>query len=291
MSVSTENLKKLREMTNVPLMQCKKALEEANNDLDEAVEILRKSGEAKAVSKSGRVATEGVVVTAIAPNGKKAVLIELNSETDFVANNELFLDYANALAEAALESDSDDVQVIMAQTKDGETLEATRHQLVQKLGENIQLRRIQFIEADGGIASYQHGRKIGVVVALNKADDTVGKDVAMHVAAVNPQSVRVEDLPKELVEKETAICRAQVDNLNKPQDIVEKILQGKVSKVLNENCLMGQAFVKEPSQTVEAYLKQNDNDVQSFIRFEVGEGMEKKVENFAEEVRKQVEDR
>lgn len=291
MSVSTENLKKLRDMTNVPLMQCKKALEEANNDLDAAVELLRKSGEAKAVSKSGRIATEGVVALAVAPSGKKAVALELNSETDFVANNELFLDFANALALAALNTDSDDVAAVMAETKDGETFESIRHQLVQKLGENIQLRRIQFIDAEGGLASYQHGRKIGVLVALANHDEVVGKDIAMHVAAVNPQAIRIDDLPKELVEKETAICQAQVENLNKPQDIVEKILQGKVSKVLNENCLMGQPFVKEPSQTVQEYLKQSKNDVHSFIRLEVGEGMEKKVENFAEEVRKQVEDR
>lgn len=291
MSVNTKDIAKLRKMTNVGLLECKKALEKAGGDIDKAVEEMRKTGLAKAVSKSDRSATEGLVVVATSADEKKAAMLEINCETDFVAGNDVFVEFANKLAKAALHLNTNDVAKLLTE-KDGDaTFEETRQQLVLKLGENIQLRRIDLIESEGRISFYQHGRKIGVLVAISTNDDETGKDVAMHVAAVNPKAISVDDLPAEDVAKEKAVCEAQVKDLNKPADIIEKILHGKVSKALNEICLVGQAFVKDPGQTVEDYLKSKDAKVSHFIRYEVGEGMEKKVENFAEEVRKQVEDK
>lgn len=291
MSVNTKDIAKLRKMTNVGLLECKKALEKAGGDIDKAVEEMRKTGLAKAVSKSDRSATEGLVVVATSSDHKKAAILEINCETDFVAGNDVFVEFANKLAKAALDLNTDDVAKLLAE-KDGDTtFEEARQQLVLKLGENIQLRRINLVESEGRISFYQHGRKIGVLVAISTNDDETGKDVAMHVAAVNPKAISADDLPAEEVAKEKAVCEAQVKDLNKPADIIEKILHGKVSKALNEICLEGQAFVKEPGQTVAEYLKSKDAKVSHFIRYEVGEGMEKKVENFAEEVRKQVEDK
>lgn len=291
MSVNTKDIAKLRKMTNVGLLECKKALEKAGGDIDKAVEEMRKTGLAKAVSKSDRSATEGLIVVAVSDDQKKAAMLEINCETDFVAGNDVFVEFANQLANTALNSNINDASKLLAEKNKDATFEETRQQLVLKLGENIQLRRIDLIESEGKVSFYQHGRKIGVLVAISSEDDEVGKDIAMHVAAVNPKAVSSNDLPEEVVNKEKAVCEAQVKDLNKPADIIEKILHGKVNKALNEICLVGQAFVKEPSQTVADYLKTKNTDVTHFIRYEVGEGMEKKVENFAEEVRKQVEDK
>lgn len=291
MSINTKDIAKLRKMTNVGLLECKKALEKAGGDIEKAVEEMRKTGLAKAVSKSDRSATEGLIVVATSENNKKAAMIEINCETDFVAGNEFFVAFANDLAKTALEMNTQDTQALL-QAKDGDvTFEETRQQLVLKLGENIQLRRINLIESEGRVSFYQHGRKIGVLVAIDSDNDEVGKDIAMHVAAVSPKAISSDDLPEEVISKEKAVCEAQVKDLNKPADIIEKILHGKVSKALSEICLVGQTFVKEPSQTVAEYLKSKNAAVKHFIRYEVGEGMEKKVENFAEEVRKQVEDK
>lgn len=291
MSINTKDIAKLRKMTNVGLLECKKALEKAGGDIEKAVEEMRKTGLAKAVSKSDRSATEGLIVVATSENNKKAAMIEINCETDFVAGNEFFVAFANDLAKTALEMNTQDTQALL-EAKDGDvTFEETRQQLVLKLGENIQLRRINLIESEGRVSFYQHGRKIGVLVAIDSDNDEVGKDIAMHVAAVSPKAISSDDLPEEVISKEKAVCEAQVKDLNKPADIIEKILHGKVSKALSEICLVGQTFVKEPSQTVAEYLKSKNAAVKHFIRYEVGEGMEKKVENFAEEVRKQVEDK
>lgn len=291
MSVNTKDIAKLRKMTNVGLLECKKALEKANGDIDKAVEEMRKTGLAKAVSKSDRSATEGMVAVAISSDLKQAAMVEINCETDFVANNEVFVEFANALAKAALDAKTENVESVLSSKFQDGSFEETRQQLVLKLGENIQLRRVHLLSSEGAIAFYQHGRKIGVLVAIDGSNDAVGKDVAMHVAAVNPRSISVDDLPEEIVAKEKAVCEAQVKDLNKPKDIIEKIMHGKVSKALNEICLLGQAFVKDSNQTVQAYLDENKTKVTKFVRYEVGEGMEKKVENFAEEVRKQVEDK
>ncbi|MDG2348553.1 MAG: translation elongation factor Ts [Gammaproteobacteria bacterium] len=291
MSINTKDIAKLRKMTNVGLLECKKALEKAGGDIEKAVEEMRKTGLAKAVSKSDRSATEGLIVVATSEDHKKAAMIEINCETDFVAGNEVFVAFADSLAKTALDLATEDTQTLLA-AKDGDvTFEETRQQLVLKLGENIQLRRINLIESEGRVSFYQHGRKIGVLVSISSDNDEVGKDIAMHIAAVSPKAISSDDLPKELVSKEKAVCEAQVKDLDKPADIIEKILHGKVSKALNEICLVGQSFVKDPSQTVADYLKSKNAQVTHFIRYEVGEGMEKKVENFAEEVRKQVEDK
>lgn len=291
MSINTKDIAKLRKMTNVGLLECKKALEKAGGDIDKAVEEMRKTGLAKAVSKSDRSATEGLIVVATSEDHKKAAIIEINCETDFVAGNEVFVAFAHSLAKVALDLGTEDTQALLA-TKDGDaTFEETRQQLVLKLGENIQLRRINLIESEGRVSFYQHGRKIGVLVSVSSDNDEVGKDIAMHIAAVSPKAISSDDLPEEVVSKEKAVCEAQVKDLDKPADIIEKILHGKVSKALNEICLVGQAFVKDPGQTVGDYLKSKNAQITHFIRYEVGEGMEKKVENFAEEVRKQVEDK
>ena len=289
MSINTKDIAKLRKMTNVGLLECKKALEKAGGDIEKAVEEMRKTGLAKAVSKSDRSATEGLIVVATSEDHKKAAMIEINCETDFVAGNEVFVAFADSLAKTALELATEDTQALLA-AKDGDvTFEETRQQLVLKLGENIQLRRINLIESEGRVSFYQHGRKIGVLVSISSDNDEVGKDIAMHIAAVSPKAISSDDLPEELVNKEKSVCEAQVKDLNKPADIIEKILHGKVSKALNEICLVGQSFVKDPSQTVADYLKSKNAQITHFIRYEVGEGMEKKVENFAEEVMAQAQ--
>lgn len=292
MSVNTKDIAKLRQMTNVGLLECKKALEKSGGDIEKAIEEMRITGLAKAVSKSDRSATEGLIVVAISNDAKQAAIVEINCETDFVAGNEVFIAYANDIAEAALSAKIDDVEALLKEKTEGDhTFEERRQQLVLKLGENIQLRRIEFIQSEGKICFYQHGRKIGVVVAIGNDNEAVGKDIAMHVAAAQPKAVAVADLSPELVNKEKAVFEAQVKDLDKPKDMIEKILDGKVKKSLNEICLLGQSFIKDPSMSVEQYLKSNATEVSHFIRFEVGEGMEKKVENFAEEVRKQVKDK
>ncbi|MEE2770170.1 MAG: translation elongation factor Ts [Pseudomonadota bacterium] len=291
MPVNTSDIAKLRKMTNVGLLECKKALEKANGDIEKAVEEMRIAGLAKAVSKSDRSATEGLVVVATSADQKKAAILEINCETDFVAGNDVFVDFTNRLANHALNNGIDNVEKLLAENDERSTFEETRQQLVLKLGENIQLRRIDLIESDGIISAYKHGRKIGVLVSINSDNDDVGKDIAMHIAAESPKAISPNDLPEDLIKKEKSVCEAQVKDLNKPAEMIEKILHGKVNKALNEICLIGQSFIKEPSQTVETYLKEKNTNVIQFIRYEVGEGMEKKVENFAEEVRKQVEDK
>lgn len=289
MSISASMVKALRERTGAGMMECKKALVEANGDADAAAEILRKSGQAKADKKSSRVAADGRVV--IAANGAGAVIAEINSETDFVAKDANFIGFAEAIADIALETGIVEPAALAEQTlPDGRKVETARTELIQKVGENIGVRRLSRIEAAGALGHYTHGARIGAVVALEGGDETLARDIAMHVTASNPMCIDEAGVPAEELERERRILTEQAQESGKPAQIVDKMVSGRIAKYLKEITLVGQAFVKDPDTTVGKLLKDAGARVTSFVRFEVGEGIEKKAENFAEEVMKQIED-
>jgi elongation factor Ts len=283
MEISAALVKELRERSGAGMMECKKALVEAQGDIELAIENLRKSGAAKAAKKAGRIAAEGAIVTAA--NAAGAVLVEVNSETDFVANDDNFKRFAQTVAEAALASGVADVAALREVAAGGETIEAQRAALVGKIGENIEIRRFVALAANGGVVvSYLHGKRIGVLVAMQGGSAEVARDVAMHIAASNPQAVDESQLPAELLAKEREISLAQAAQSGKPADIVEKMVAGKLKKFVAENTLLGQPFVKDPDKTVGKLLGEHKATVTQFVRFEVGEGIEKKEDNFVEEV-------
>ncbi len=286
MAVTAAMVKELRERTGAGMMECKKALVESNGDMDAAIENLRKSGLAKADKKSGRVAAEGIIIEA--QQGGRAVLVEVNSETDFVAKDDNFLGFARKVADAAVQQDSDDVADLMAAEVDGATLEQARQALVAKIGENIQVRRMAVVESDAVIGSYIHGGRIGVLVELDGGDEELARDLAMHVAALNPAYAREDEVPAEVLAKEKEILIAQAQDSGKPADIIEKMVEGRLRKFLAEITLVGQPFVKDGDVTVGKLLDQKGASVKGFTRLAVGEGIEKKEENFAEEVMQQV---
>lgn len=264
------------------MMECKKALTETGGDLEAAVEAMRKSGMAKADKKAGRVAAEGRVE--IVTEGNKAVLVEINCETDFVGNDDNFRAFAAQCAQVALSSGAADVEGLMAESVDGQTLEEHRTQLIAKVGENVQVRRFDRLEAADALGFYQHGARIGVVVSLKGGDEALAKDVAMHIAASKPVCVDESGVPQDLLDKERAIFKAQAEESGKPENIIEKMIEGRIRKYLGEITLVGQPFVKDPDQTVGQLLESKGASVTGFLRYEVGEGIEKKKENFAEEV-------
>lgn len=292
MAITAALVKELRERTGAGMMECKKALVETGGDIDAAIEAMRKSGQAKAAKKAGRTAADGVVVIAIAPDSKSGVMVEVNSETDFVAKDASFNTFAEAVTERALDSGALDVEALAAlPLKPGEdaSIAQAREALVAKIGENIQLRRlVRFDDVRGELFSYRHGVRIGVVVEIEGGDGALGKDIAMHIAASNPLCISAEQVPAETLEKEKDIFRAQALDSGKPENIVEKIIDGRVRKYLEEITLLGQSFVKDPDVTVERLLAQSGAKVLRFARVEVGEGIEKKEENFADEVMSQV---
>jgi elongation factor Ts len=292
MAISAALVKELRERTGAGMMECKKALVESNGDIEAAIEAMRKSGQAKAAKKAGRTAADGVVVVRVAEDGKRAVMVEVNSETDFVAKDDSFAAFADAVGEAALASDVPDAEALgSVPVRPGEesNIGAAREALVAKVGENIQVRRlVRFDDAQGVIHSYRHGVRIGVLVELEGGDADLGKDLAMHVAASNPLCVSADQVPAETLAKEKEIFRVQALESGKPENIVDKIIEGRVRKYLQEVTLLGQAFVKDPDITVEKLLSQSGAKVLRFARIEVGEGIEKKQENFADEVMSQV---
>ena len=289
MSITASMVKDLRERTGAGMMECKKALVETGGDLDAAVEALRMSGQAKADKKSGRVAADGKIV--IINGGDKVVVAEINSETDFVAKDENFSAFAEAVATAALATGTTDVAALSSQTiDDGKTVEEARTELVTKVGENISVRRISILESAGPIGSYTHGARIGAVVTLEGGDTDLARDIAMHVAAINPTCIDESGVPAETLETEKRIFAEQAAESGKPPEIIEKMIGGRINKFLKEITLVGQPFVKDDKQTVGQLLKSAGASVTSFIRFEVGEGIEKKEENFADEVMKQIED-
>ena len=280
-------VKELRERTGAGMMECKKALVEADGDADLAAENLRKAGAAKADKKAGRVAADGRVV--VAQDGNKAVIVEVNSETDFVAKDENFVAFAQAVAATALASGTTDVQAFADETlADGQSVEAARTELIQKVGENISVRRIGVVASDGVIAHYTHGARIGAVVALDGGDAELARDIAMHVAASSPMCIDESGVPAETLESERRILTEQAQDSGKPAEIVEKMVVGRINKFLKEITLLGQPFVKDPDVTVGKLLAGKNATVTAFVRFEVGEGIEKKQDNFVEEVMAQV---
>jgi elongation factor Ts len=288
MSITASMVKELRERTGAGMMECKKALVEADGDMDLAAENLRKSGQAKADKKSGRVAAEGRI--AVASDGGKAVIVEVNSETDFLAKDENFVAFANAVAAAALESGTTNVEEFAdAKLADGRSVEQARTDLIAKIGENIGVRRIASIASTDVLAHYTHGARIGAVVALEGGDEALARDVAMHIAASSPVCIDESGVPSETLESERRILTEQAQDSGKPPEIVEKMVTGRINKFLKEITLLGQPFVKDPDVSVGKLLGGANASVTAFVRFEVGEGIEKKQENFADEVMKQVE--
>jgi elongation factor Ts len=289
MSITASMVKDLRERTGAGMMECKKALVETGGDLDAAAEALRTSGQAKADKKASRVAADGKVV--IVRDGDKAVVVEINSETDFVAKDENFVAFADAVAATALANGTEDVAALATQSiGDGKSVEQARTDLVAKVGENISVRRAAIVDNAGSIGFYTHGARIGAIVTLEGGDDDLARDIAMHVAATNPLCIDETGVPAETLERERRIFTEQAAESGKPPEIVEKMVTGRVAKFLKETTLVGQPFVKDPDQTVAKLLGAAGASVKSFVRFEVGEGIEKKEENFADEVMKQIED-
>lgn len=278
-------VKELRERTGLGMMECKKALKAADGDVEKAIEEMRKSSGMKAAKKAGRTAADGVVSTRISEDGSYGVLVEVNSETDFAARDAGFLAFVKQVVDAAYGSKQTDVATLMS----GD-LEAAREALVQKIGENITVRRIALVGADAGVVgSYTHGNnRIAVLVALSGGDQDLAKDVSMHVAAVNPQVVSPADMPEEAIAKEKEIYTAQAQESGKPAEIIEKMIGGRLKKFLAENSLIEQAFVKDPDVTVGKLVSAAGAGVVSFVRFEVGEGIEVQTMDFADEVAAQL---
>jgi elongation factor Ts len=289
MTITAEAVKTLRERTGAGMMECKKALVETNGDLDAAAEMMRKAGLAKADKKAGRVAAEGAVVTVRSTDGRDAIVVEANCETDFVARQDDFQQFAAAVANAALAAGVDSLEAALALPLEGGiSVEETRRNLISRIGENITVRRVTRLSAPTVIGSYIHGIRIGVLVGLEGGDESLAHDLAMHIAASNPQYATPAEVPAEQVDKEREILSAQAAQEGKPAEIVAKMVEGRIRKYLAEICLVGQPFVKDPDTTVEKLLKAAGARVTGFIRFEVGEGIEKKQENFADEVAAQV---
>jgi len=291
MAISAAQVKELRERTGSGMMECKKALLEANGDMDAAIEALRKSGLAKADKKAGRVAAEGLIVIEVSPDGKEAALVEVNSETDFVAKKEEFQEFARNVARRVLADKPASVEELLKLpiTDGSDTdIETARKELIAKLGENIGVRRFEIVQSSGTIGCYLHGTRIGVLVELEGGDEALARDIAMHIAASRPVSISEEDMPQDILEKEKEIITAQAQESGKPADIVEKMVQGRIRKFLAEVTLLGQPFVKDTDTSVGKLLDKAGAKVLSFRRMELGEGIEKKQENFAEEVMAQV---
>ncbi|VAW46378.1 Translation elongation factor Ts [hydrothermal vent metagenome] len=285
MNITASMVKELREITGAGMMECKKALVETDGNIEVAIENMRKSGAAKAAKKSVRVAADGIIKVATSSDNKTAVLVEVNCETDFVAKDESFLAFTDSVIETALANKSADVESLMSVEVNGKLLELSRTELVSKIGENVQVRRVQLIEStDGTVGFYSHGKNIGVVVSATGADEDLIKDLAMHVAAANPEYVSEAQVPVAQLEKEKEILIAQAQGSGKPAEIIEKMVGGRIRKYLAEITLKGQPFVKDPDVTIEKLLGAKNADVVEFVRFEVGEGIEKKVDNFVEEV-------
>lgn len=269
------------------MMDCKKALQQAGGDIDAAIEDMRKSGMAKAAKKAGRVAAEGIIVVRKSDDGAEAVMLEVNCETDFVAKDENFVRFADNVAATVLErkpADPEALAELPLAGGDGQTVEEARQQLVAVIGENTSVRRFVRIQPQGTLGSYIHGVRIGVLVDISGGDEELARDLAMHIAASHPVCISEADAPPEMLEKEKEIFRAQAADSGKPDEIIEKMVAGRIQKFLKEITLLGQPFVKDPDKTVEALLKEKGAQVHYFERFEVGEGKDKKEDNFAEEV-------
>lgn len=290
MAITAALVKELRERTGSGMMECKKALVAADGDIEKAIEDMRKAGQAKADKKSSRVAAEGVVVIEVADDAKRAALVEINSETDFAARDDNFIKFSDEISAAILASGATTAEAIAeTKTASGESIEEARQGLILKIGENINVRRAEVMETEGVMGAYVHSGRIGVLVETDGDDACLAKDIAMHIAATNPVVVNQSDVPADVVAKEKEIFIAQAKDSGKPMEIIEKMTEGRLRKFLDEVSLMGQPFVKDPSQKVSDLLKANNTTVKRFVRFAVGEGIEKAEVDFAKEVMEQVQ--
>ncbi len=287
MSISASMVKELRERTGAGMMECKRALVDSNGNLDSAIELLRTTGQAKAEKKAKRIAAEGRII--IKSDTEHTVILEINSETDFVANDSNFINYAESVAVAILENEIVDLESLnKIDLTNGTNVEIARTQLISKIGENISIRRFDKIKQCDNLGVYSHGNRIGVVVSLTGGDEETSKDVAMHIAASNPICINNEGVPEETVSREERIFQEQAASSGKPAEIIEKMIQGRMKKFFKEVTLLGQPFIKNPDISVNELLKESKAEIISFIRYEVGEGIEKKEENFADEVMSQI---
>ena len=290
--VTASQVKDLREKTGAGMMDCKKVLTETDGDMEKAIELLRERGIAKAAKKSGRVAAEGLVEAYISEDGKTGAIVEVNAETDFVAKNEEFKAFVASVAKQVVEKDPKDLEDLLAQEsidEAGKTVKDVLTDKIAKIGENMNVRRFVRFESDGLIEKYIHGDgKIAVLVNMKGGNSEVAKDVCMQIAAARPEYLNEASVPEDRLEKEKEILKVQTMNEGKPEAIAEKIVQGRIRKFFEEVCLVDQVFVKDPNKKVSDILKENNAEVTEFARFEKGEGIEKKEENFAEEVMKQL---
>ena len=291
MAITAALVKELRDRTGAGMMDCKKALVETNADLEAAIDLMRASGAAKAAKKAGRVASEGLVNVTISDDNKQAAILEVNSETDFVTKGSAFIDFVDSLGRLALKNKPESVDSFLGQKLDsGETVDEARENIIAKIGENISVRRVQIISTETGIlGAYKHGDRIAVLTVLASQDSALAKDVAMHIAASRPECISEDQLSEELLEREKAIFIEQARESGKPDNIIEKMIVGRMKKFVNEVTLYGQSFVKDPDVTVGELVKSNNSKVASFVRYEVGEGIEKKEDNFVEEVMAQAQ--
>lgn len=288
MAITAGMVKQLRNRTGAGMMECKKALTEVDGDMDAAITALREKGAAKADNKAGRVAAEGMVVAVLGPDRTAGVLLEVNCETDFVAKDANFQAFANGVAQTALNRQPDHVESLSGLSLPGaeQTIEAARIDLINRIGENITVRRFEILHAAAGarISAYTHGIRIGVLVSLQGGREDLGKDLAMHIAASRPQYIDAEGVPDETLNKEKGIFVAQARESGKPTDIIEKMVQGRLRKYVNEITLLGQPFVKDPDRSVEKLLNSEQARVLNFHRLEVGQGLEKREDDFVAEV-------
>ena len=286
--ITAQMVKELRDRTGAGMMECKKALTQAVGNMDKAIEAMRKAGQAKADKKSSRIAAEGVITLSMKDNC--ANMIEINCETDFVAKDENFLEFVNVISNSSFDSYNGVLEdFINSKHESGKTLEEIRLELISKVGENVKIRRIKTIGNNNAhLGHYMHGSKIGVVVILEKENNELAKDVCMHIAAMKPAALNSNDIPKEDLEKEKEIYMAQAKESGKPENIIQKMVDGKMKKYISEVTLVDQTFVKDNDITISDLLKKHGNNILSFHRMEVGEGIEKKDENFADEVMAQI---
>ena len=291
MAITAALVKELRDRTGAGMMDCKKALVETNADLEAAIDLMRASGAAKAAKKAGRVASEGLVNVTVSDDNKQAAILEVNSETDFVTKGSAFIDFVDSLGRLALKNKPESVESFLGQKLDsGETVDEARENIIAKIGENISVRRVQIISTETGIlGAYKHGDRIAVLTVLASQDSALAKDVAMHIAASRPECISEDQLSEDLLEREKAIFIEQARESGKPDNIIEKMIVGRMKKFVNEVTLYGQSFVKDPDVTVGELVKSNNSKVESFVRYEVGEGIEKKEDNFVEEVMAQAQ--
>lgn len=289
MQITAATVKELRERTGAGMMECKKALVECDGDMDAAIEMMRKAGTAKAAKKSGRIAAEGQINMLVADGNKLATMVEINCETDFVTKSDDFNNFAEKVAQRIISDQPADIDALNALPFEdgGETVSTTRDNLVAKIGENINIRRFELINTQGALGHYLHGNRIGVLVDLEGGDEALARDIAMHIAASRPVCVNESQVPADVIENEKNIFMAQAAESGKPPEIIEKMITGRMKKFVGEITLEGQAFVKDPDQTVGKLLSSANASVNSFVCYEVGEGLEKRQEDFAAEVEAQ----